>query len=487
MKELETIHQRNILLFRLMILGLTLDLIANIFWHESWVFLGIIGVSELFIITTMGYFIRKKIGIRQVMYYLMTLIWLLVTLINVIEGDLVNISFYFLLPIAASSLFPSVILSIYMTFLSGTSFVYFSLLYGTEVMGEHFIPSDLWYYGVLFVLIGSIGTFQQMFSEKLRKNVDNHATRVSTMNNELSHIVENMTTNGAALNDFSKKLEVTVGGTADKTDVVSQGFYEMNMAINEQTQAIAGLLTHVQSVSEQTEHINETSEEMEKTASQSSGTIEQTNRSVTQLQKDMKQLHGTFHESLTINLELQKETNEIETIISALGDITNQIQLLSLNAAIEAARSGEHGKGFAVVADEIRKLSDKTKKSTKEIGHILSSIQEKTIKSVEKMKHSQQTVFLSQQSSQKVQEVFKILTVNNKQVVDEIAEITEMIEGLRTSISSIHHTISRISSASEQNGRSVHLLSTHMFEMDTMIKQINLEFIELQKKTQFLE
>lgn len=152
-----------------------------------------------------------------------------------------------------------------------------------------------------------------------------------------------------------------------------------------------------------------------------------------------------------IMLDLKQKTDEIRTITDLISSISEQTNLLSLNAAIESARAGETGKGFAVVADEIRKLAAQSKESTDGIIRIINELYDQTDRSVEavlklKEANEEQNALVSRTMdiftgiSQKMNEVrenvnrvndkvSKILEANNKMVesINEISAVSEQV------------------------------------------------------------
>ncbi|ANV98487.1 hypothetical protein BBW65_06605 [Helicobacter enhydrae] len=132
---------------------------------------------------------------------------------------------------------------------------------------------------------------------------------------------------------------------------------------------------------ENTKIASQMAQENDRLTTEGTGVIEKTT-------DNMKQISEMMQTSSSLVASLGSQSDEITSIIQTIKDIADQTNLLALNAAIEAARAGEHGRGFAVVADEVRKLAERTGQSIAEITTTINSIRDVTGRVVDSIKMS---------------------------------------------------------------------------------------------------
>ena len=206
--------------------------------------------------------------------------------------------------------------------------------------------------------------------------------------------------------------------------------------------------------------------------------LKDANSAILELTKDIQNSASTEIELAHRVQQLSSDANQVKDILVVIGDIADQTNLLALNAAIEAARAGEHGRGFAVVADEVRKLAERTQKSLQEINATINVIVQAIADSSDQMtSNSKKVESLATTASEvetKINNMFHVMG-NATKVSDKTAE-----NYLKTGsdIESMMNDVSQINDISSQNARSVEEIASAAEHLSRMTETLNLKLSE---------
>ncbi len=268
---------------------------------------------------------------------------------------------------------------------------------------------------------------------------DSHASSilaaVGCMTQDLKVVVKNVKNSTQDIAALGNQLHQRTQATRDmlntqksETDMITSAMTEMNATVHEVAKNTAA-------------------------AAEASRTVElEMEKGLRIVDDSIKSIHllaNEVHQSVQVVSQLAEDSQEIKTILSVIGDIAEQTNLLALNAAIEAARAGEQGRGFAVVADEVRTLASRTHDSTEQIQNMVQKIQSGVAQSVTVMERNeavaQNSVTLAEQTQQSLHKISEaISTVNdmNTQIASAAEEqslVTEEIHRNISVISTITH------------------------------------------------
>lgn len=279
---------------------------------------------------------------------------------------------------------------------------------------------------------------------------------------DLARAIDSMVAARAELTD---RIMTTAARVAESTTQLSDRAEQMRTNFEQQTARLGEVATAMTEMSSSATEIATKAADVSARTSDAGQNATSGRNAVATTVDDMAAIASQVQASCDVVADLGKRSEQIGAIVGVINDIADQTNLLALNAAIEAARAGEHGRGFAVVADEVRKLAERTQKATQEVVDSIAKIQEGTTSAVTQMAQNRTQVTSGVDKARGAGAALDQIVAGASEIDSAVRNIAAAAEEQSATTEEINRTIENTSTLAEQNSEEVRAIAAAVLQL----------------------
>lgn len=298
------------------------------------------------------------------------------------------------------------------------------------------------------------------------------AIATNMMHEQLTAIVVNILDSSEQLAGHSEELTQSANEVKIGSEQVALTMQELATGSEAQASNASALANVMETFNEEFKAVNENSLIV---ADASRQVIDQSNESeqlMNMSSQQMDKIETIMKQAVNKMQSLEFQTQEITTLVRLIQNIADQTNLLALNAAIEAARAGEHGRGFAVVADEVRKLSEQVAVSVKDITGFVGKIQSESRDVSMSLEQGYAEVQAGAEQIQRTTDVLNEMESSLNSMIQNILLVSDKMSGLTENTANMSVAIEEIASISQESAAGVEETSAASQQINSSMEEV---------------
>ena len=299
----------------------------------------------------------------------------------------------------------------------------------------------------------------------LMNSSDILTNKMQTMIGSIQIVAENVASNSEELAQSANEVKNGSESIAITMHDISEGMELQSSRTSNLVDVVDVFKSNVSNASKEGQSLLELSNEVQQLTLSGKGMM-------TTATSQMNTIDTIVQDAVAKVESLNNQSTQITSLVSVINDIANQTNLLALNAAIEAARAGEHGKGFAVVADEVRKLAEQVQFSVNDISKIVDTIQQETMNVTTSLHNGYNEVKKGTEEMNLTNVTFDEISKAVTNMRENVATIANTLSEIDSNTITINASVDEIATVTEQAAAGIQQTSATVQETSSTMEEI---------------
>ena len=314
---------------------------------------------------------------------------------------------------------------------------------------------------------------QSPLETKSNDEIGQLVTATNAMNENMRDLLNKINTVSETVTSQSEELTQSASEVMEGSEQVSSTMQELASGSETEANSASELSSAMQQFARDVDEANDNGENIRQTSNEVLNITNEGSQLMNSSKGQMAKIDQIVQDAVQKVQGLDAHSQKISELVSVIKDIADQTNLLALNAAIEAARAGEHGKGFAVVADEVRKLAEQVSDSVTDITTIVTNIQQESSVVAESLQGGYEEVEQGTNQIEATSDKFEGINHAVTNMVENVKAVSESLVGIAANSQQMNGSIEEIAAISEESAAGIEETSASAQQISASMAEVS--------------